>query len=65
MLTVLGGLELLLRLEIPEEEADSLTSARSALVYLGTRGLSSRNILYWLKLVEVLTPKMISLTSEM
>ena len=46
----------LLRLEMPDDEADSLISARSALVYFGTKGLSRRNILYWLKSVEVFTP---------
>ena len=52
---VLGHLELF-KLDMPDEEADSLTSAKSALVYLGTRGLSRRNILYWVKSVAVLTP---------
>ena len=46
----------LLRLEMPDDEADNLISARSALVYFGTKGLSRRNILYWLKSVEVFTP---------
>ena len=51
---VLGHLELF-KLDMPDE-ADSLTSAKSALVYLGTSGLSRRNILYWVKSVAVLTP---------
>lgn len=41
--------KLLTPLEIPDDPNDLFRSLRSALVYLGTNGLSSMNILNWLK----------------